>query len=117
MFSIFLMISNYLHDLSVAVLASNILVVYFLGKYLDKNDVKNDIIPAVFKKLSYVTYGALTYVLLGGGLRAFYFMEYEWNPAIGKDQTAALIVKHILLFLLTVFGIIAHMKYQKKYGK
>lgn len=117
MFNIFLMISNYFHDLATAIMASNILVVYFLGRYLETNPQKVTIQTRVFKKLSYVTYGALTYIILGGALRAYYFMDFEWNPAVAKGQVTALIIKHIFLFSLTIFGILVHVKYQKKYGK
>ena len=36
---ILLMIATYFHDLAVAMLAANILTVYFLGKWLDKSAV------------------------------------------------------------------------------
>lgn len=116
MFKIFLMLSNYFHDLSVALLFSNICVVYFLGQFLDKDQNKHEKISFVFNKLKYVTYGAFAYVILGGILRAVYFYDFEYQPAIGKGQITALIVKHIFLFAITIFGIIGHRKYQKKYG-
>lgn len=117
MFNIFLMISNYFHDLSVALLASNIFVIYFLGRFLDKHPEKNIMTVNVFKKLSRITYLALAFILAGGALRAYYFVDFEWRPAVGKGQITALIVKHIILFALTIFGIIAHLKYVKKYGQ
>lgn len=113
---ILLMIANYFHDLAVAVLASNILVVYFLGQYLDRRGAREEFLPDLFRKLSRVTYGALAYVIIFGGVRAYYFMDFEWNPAVGRGQTAALVVKHVLLVALTLFGIIAHLRYQKRYG-
>ena len=116
MFNILLMVSNYFHDLATAVMASNIAVVYFLGKFLDKSEIKDRILPDIFKKLSYITYGTLAYIILAGAVRAYYFMDFEWNPAVGKGQVTALIVKHIFLFALTIFGIIGHMRYRKKYG-
>ena len=116
MFNIFLMLSNYFHDLSVALLASNICVVYFLGKFLDENQGKHDKISYVFNKLKKVTYWAFAYVMFGGLLRAIYFFDFEYHPAVGKGQITALIVKHIFLFAITIFGIIGHRKYQKKYG-
>ena len=117
MIGIVLMISNYFHDLAVAVLVSNILAVYFVGRYLDNNPVKEAIIPELFKKLARVTYIALGYVIIGGAVRAYFFMDFEWNPAVGKGQVAALIIKHILLVLITFTGIVFHLKYQRRYGK
>ena len=111
------MIANYFHDLAVALLATNILMVYFLGRWLDQSAVKAQIMPEIFRKLSYVTYGAFTYVILGGVVRALFFMEMEWNPAVGRGQIAALVVKHVVLITVTVFGIIHHTRYLRKYGK
>ena len=115
--SIFIMISNYFHDLAVALLAAIILVIYFLGRYLDENPIKEKIIPDLFKKLSVISYIVLGYILLGGALRAYFFMEYEWNPAVGKGQITALIIKHIVLFLITAYGIVVFKKYVRKYGR
>ena len=116
MFKILLMISNYFHDLATALMASNIIVVYFLGKFLDNNKNKEIIVSNVFKKLSKVTYGAFTYIIVFGAVRAYYFMDFEWNPAVGKGQVTALVIKHILLVTMTVIGLIVHTKYRKKYG-
>ena len=111
-----IMIGNYFHDLSVALLASNVLVVYFLGRYLDTHPDKAAMTASVFRRLTVVTYAALAYVIIGGAFRAYFFMDYEWNPAAGNGQIAALVVKHILLVTVTVFGLIAHVRYQRRYG-
>jgi hypothetical protein len=113
---ILLMISNYFHDLSVAILASNILVVYITGRFLDNNPIKDKIIPELIRKLTLVTYAAFAYILIGGAVRAYFFMDFEWNPAVGKGQVTALVVKHIILFTITAFGIIGHLRYYKRYG-
>lgn len=113
---ILLMIANYFHDLSVAILASNILVVFFLGRYLDRHGARETFIPDLFRKLARVTYYALAYVIVFGAVRAYFFMDFEWNPAVGRGQTAALVVKHVILVAVTVFGVIAHLRYHKRYA-
>lgn len=110
------MLVNYFHDLSVALLASNVIVVYLLGRYVESHPERVDILANVFHKLSKVTYWTLGYVLVGGAFRSYFFMEFEWNPAVGKGQIAALVVKHIILFAVAAFGIITHVRYVKKYG-
>lgn len=113
---ILLMISNYFHDLAVAILASNILAVYYLGKFLDRNPSGPDMTKEVFMKLSRITWMALAYIIVGGALRAYFFKDFEWNPAVGRGQVAALIIKHIILASITVFGIIIFLKYRRKYA-
>lgn len=112
-----LMLSNYFHDLSVAILASNIIVIYLLGRFFDSHPQSDEIVARIFRKMSRITYVALIYVLLGGAVRAIFFMDFEWNPAVGRGQVVALVVKHILLFALAAFGLLVHFKYVRRYGK
>lgn len=111
------MLVNYFHDLSVALLATNVFAVYFIGRILEGRPAHDEIIPALFRSLSRVTYGALAFVLVGGVFRALNFMDYEWNNAVGKGQIPALVAKHVLLVGLTLFGLIMHHRYQEKYGR
>jgi hypothetical protein len=113
---VIVMLINYFHDLAVALLAINILSVYIVGRTLDESPLRDEILPRLFRVMSRVTYGALAFVLAGGVVRAFNFMEFEWNQAAGQGQIPALVVKHALLVGLTVFGLITHRKYQRKYG-
>lgn len=117
MMATLVIILNYFHDLSVALLASNIFVVYILGRYLENHPGKDEIMTHTFAKLSRITWGTLASVIILGAVRAYYFMELEWNPAAGKDQIPALIVKHVVLVSLTVFALLSHRKYQRKYGR
>jgi hypothetical protein len=116
MTGIAIMILNYFHDLAVAMLAANILVIYFLGRYLDRTGIRDQAMTEVFSRLARITYGALAFVIVAGAVRAWFFMDYEWNPAVGQGQVAALIVKHVALVTVTIFGIAAHLRYVRKYG-
>ena len=112
-----LMLSNYFHDLSVALLVTNILAVYYIGRMLDeKPALRDEIVGKLFGRLSVITKWAFVYVVVAGGVRAWFFMDFEWNPAVGRGQTAALVVKHIILFSLTVAGILVHRRYTRRYG-
>jgi protein-S-isoprenylcysteine O-methyltransferase Ste14 len=111
------MISNYFHDLAVALLVTNILVLFFAGRLLEDNPAGRELVKDLFYKLTRVSWVALAYVILGGALRAWFFMDFEWNPMVGKGQVAALVVKHAILVTLTIAGIGLHLKYYKKYGR
>lgn len=117
MFGILLMITNYFHDLAVAVLLVSILTIHFLGRYFDGQVTNSEVPAALFLKLLKVSWIALAYVVAGGALRAWFFMDFEWNPAIGKGQVAALVVKHIILVTITILGLVSHLKYCRKYGR
>jgi hypothetical protein len=114
---VFLMIANYFHDLAVAILAVNVVAIFVLGRYLDRRGAAPEFMPHLFKKLSRVTYISLAVVVAGGAVRAWFFMDFEYNPAVGQNTVAALAVKHIILVALTAFGLAGHLKYRKKYGR
>jgi hypothetical protein len=111
------MLINYFHDLSVALLATSVVSVYVVGRYLDGHSVSAEIVPHLFRMLSRVTYGALAFVLVGGAVRAVNFMKFEWNPAAGNGQIPALVVKHVILVGLTVFALFTNRRYQERYGR
>ena len=112
---ILLMIVTYFHDLSVAILFSNVLVVALVARSVEARSWGEELVGDLFKKLARVTYWALAYVILGGAVRAYYFMDFEWNPAVGRGQVAALVVKHVFLVTLTVVGLLWHRRYIKRY--
>lgn len=110
-----LMLANYFHDLAVALLASNVLVVHLVGRFLAGEEVRDRVLVRLIGQLSKVTWWILAYVVVMGGVRAWFFMDFEWNPAVGKGQIAALVVKHILLFSLVVFGLLGQHRYKERF--
>lgn len=117
MASIAIMILNYFHDLAVGVLAAAVFMIYLLGRYLDKHPERDAVISHIIRRFSRLSYGALAYIIIGGAARAWFFMDFEWNPAVGKGQVAALVVKHIILVVLTVVGLVVQVRYTRKYGQ
>ncbi|MDH3891913.1 MAG: hypothetical protein OEV49_12590 [candidate division Zixibacteria bacterium] len=116
-FGVILMVLNYFHDLAVAVLLVSIVTTNILGRYLDRSATPASLPKHLFAGLLRVSWIALAYIIAGGALRAAYFMEFEWNPAVGKGQVVALVVKHVILITMTIIGVTAHVKYYKKYGR
>ena len=113
---IILMLTNYFHDLAVAVLATNVVMIHSIGRFLDEEPDRGLILGRIISRLSRVTWWALAYVILAGAVRAYYFMDFEWNPAVEKSgMMIALGVKHVLLVGLTIFGIVGMRKYREKY--
>ncbi len=115
MSGVFLMLVNYLHDLAVALMAANVLCVFYIGRILEGRPVADTVLPGLYRRLSRITYGALAYVLVGGAIRAFTFREFEWNAAVGNGQVPALVVKHVLLVGLTAFGLVTQFRYRGKF--
>ena len=113
-----LMLSNYFHDLSVAMLAANVVVIHVAGRYLaqEQGPLRRDFLSVLVAKMVQLTWWVLGYVVLAGAVRAWFFMDYEWNPLVPeKGMLVALGVKHILLFGLTAFGILGMRRVRSQY--
>ena len=113
---IILMLTNYFHDLAVAVLATNVVMIHIIGRFLNEEPDRGPILGRIISRLSRVTWWALAYVIAAGAVRAWFFMDFEWNPVVDKNgMMIALGVKHVLLVGLTVFGIVGMRRYKEKY--
>ena len=113
---VILMLTNYFHDLAVAVLATNVVMIHIIGRFLDEEPGREQILGRVISRLAKLTWWALAYVILAGAVLAWFFMDCEWNPAEENGgMMVALGVKHVLLVGLTVFGIVGMRKYREKY--
>ena len=57
---------------------------------------------------------ALWWVVLGGVPRTIFYTSFEWANAAGNHQIAALGVKHVMMFAVVVWGVIAWRRMQKR---
>jgi hypothetical protein len=57
---------------------------------------------------------ALWWVILGGVPRTIFYTSFEWANAADKLQIPALAVKHVMMFAVVVWGIVAWRRMQKK---
>jgi hypothetical protein len=57
---------------------------------------------------------ALWWVILGGVPRTIFYTSFEWANAAGNHQIAALGVKHVMMFAVVVWGVIAWRRMQKQ---
>jgi hypothetical protein len=56
---------------------------------------------------------ALWWVILGGIPRTIFYTSFEWANAADKLQIPALAVKHVMMFTVVVWGIVAWRRMQK----
>lgn len=107
--ALLVMLNNYFHDLAVAFLfASTLLAHVVLGHW------PGPPLPRVVKILQRIAWGSLAWVLVGGGIRAWFYQEYEWLPQAGRAQIPALVAKHVLLAILTIWGLIGVVRLRRK---
>ena len=98
--ALLVMMNNYFHDLAVAFLFASCLMAHAALRRWPEA-------PGPFVALlSRVAWGSLAWVIAGGAVRAWFYQEYEWLPKAGTAQVPALAVKHVVLFALTVWGLV-----------
>jgi hypothetical protein len=89
--AILVMLNSYLHDLATAVFA----------------------VSPVVAGLVRLGLFSLAWTLFFGIIRGLTYRQYEWMEAAGRDQVAALVVKHVILVFLVVLGFIALRKVRR----
>lgn len=107
--AILIMLNNYFHDLAVAFMWASSLMAHLVLSYWPGKPSQE-----LATILSRVAWGSLIWVLIGGAIRAYFYMDYEWLPKAGTAQIPALAVKHVLLFALTLWGLVGVVKLRRK---
>ena len=49
---------------------------------------------------------SLAWTLFFGIVRSLTYRQYEWVEAAGRDQVAALVIKHVILVTLVITGLV-----------
>lgn len=111
-----IMMNNYFHDVATALLAASAFTLYAISRVQSVSDdmastrffiETYDILVKFFKF-------ALWWIILGGIPRTIFFTSFEWNHFADKLQVPALMVKHVLMFVLVVWGVIAWKRLKHK---
>ena len=113
--SILVTVNNYFHDFATAVIIVGTYVMWLMLGYAAKTggDLPSKV-AALYPRLLHVTGGTLVFLLIAGIVRTFTYKEFEWHDAIATGQVAALMVKHVILFLLFAYGIFLWVRVHKK---
>lgn len=108
MIPILIIMNNYFHDLAASFFLSSAIVIIIFVKSVEK-DGRSEVIDFLnnnYKQFVTIMRFAAIWIIFGGIVRAIFFMKYEWLPAGGKGLIPAIIVKHILIFILIGLGIL-----------
>lgn len=113
--AILVMLNNLFHDFAVALLFASLLVLSLLFRRIRQQDASGGTplardLAAVVNK---VIYGCWAAIILGGIVRTLAYERFEWNEAAGRGQIAALVVKHVVLVTLVVWGTAIQIRLRK----
>lgn len=103
---VFILMNNYFHDVATALLLATSVCVWILHtKFKGITDqATTRYFLNVYAATTKLAKFALWWVLLAGVPRIWFYMDLEWAHAAGKGQIPAIIVKHILMFLIVGTG-------------
>ncbi len=101
MVGVLVMLNNFFHDFSVALLACALLGLATLWRAAPDAGPAAAPVIAVLERLGVrIAWASFAGILLFGVGRTAAFMDYEWFPAVGRGLVPALAVKHVFLVLL-----------------
>jgi len=99
--ALLVMMNNYFHDLAVAFLFASTLLAHLVLRHWP--GVPSRVFTGILRRIAW---GSLAWVVLGGAVRAWFYRDYEWLPAAERVQVPALMIKHVFLVTLTVWGLV-----------
>lgn len=107
---VFILMNNYFHDVATALLLATSVAVWIVSKKFDgrgHDAVVTDYFLDIYASLTKLAKFALYWILIAGVPRIYFYMDMEWSHAAGKGQIPAIIVKHVLMFVIVGTG--AHL--------
>jgi len=106
--ALIVIMNNYCHDLAVAFLWASSLLAHLVVREWPGRPSRR-----VATLLQRVAWGSLAFVLLGGVVRVWFYREYEWTPRAGTAQVYALGVKHVFMFVITIWGLFGVLRLRR----
>ena len=103
-----LMMNNYFHDVATALLAASAFALWVLLRRYEAGPRGPDAsryFLEIQRAMAKFARFSLGWIILGGIPRTIWYAEFEWANAAGRGQVAALVVKHVVAFVLVVFGV------------
>ena len=101
-----IMMNNYFHDVATALLmGSGVALLMMLRHHeLGASEASDQLFLRLHRSMSRLAKLAVIWIVLGGIPRTIYYERFEWSHWAGKSQVPALMVKHVLFFLLLGAG-------------
>ena len=108
--AIVILLNNFLHDFSAAGWLFTTVVLWSILRKKNLDDTNRTAIADILKTLLVLMRISLAGIVIFGLVRAIAYRDYEWSEAAGNSQITLLIVKHIILTIIFVPGLIYYVK-------
>ncbi len=115
MTGVLIIMNNYFHDVATAVLLASAVIMWVLGRQAAREgDAEARALAHLYPTLTKFAWGAVAWIVIGGIPRTIFFTRYEWDPAVIKGIVPALIVKHSLMALAVLVGVLLWRSVKKR---
>lgn len=112
--AILVMLNNLFHDFAVALLFASLLVLSFIYRKTREQGPLNPVARELAATFNKVVYACWAVIILAGIVRTLAYERFEWSDAAGRGQVAALVVKHMILVSLVVWGTYIQIRLRKR---
>ena len=110
-----IMINNYSHDIATAFLAVSGLSFWIIVKnYPMHSGGLEGYFSISNKTIGRLGKYSLLWVLVAGVPRILSYKTHEWSSAAGELQVTAILIKHVVMFLLVGIGLFYWLKIRKR---
>ncbi len=111
-----IMMNNYFHDVATALLAASAFVLHAIVRVQAGmgEPAATLFFLRTYRKMVQFFRFALWWIIVGGIPRTIFYTSFEWANAADKLQVPALMVKHVLMVVLVVWGVYAWRRLKEK---
>ncbi len=102
-----IMAATYSHDIATALLAVSGATLWIMSAYFPTNAAPGTAryCIAAYQNVTKLAKYSLWWILGAGVPRIVFYTDYEWSSKAGELQVVAIIIKHIVMFLLVGTGL------------
>lgn len=105
--AILILLNNFMHDFSAAGWIFSSVLLWLL---LRRGYPASEMLAELYTWIRMLMICSVVGIVLFGLVRAAAYRQYEWNAAAGDAQITVLIVKHLLLTGVFIWGVILYRK-------
>ncbi len=107
---------SYSHDIATALLAASGVGLWMLDHFRPEPATPGEehFFLNAFRGVSRLAKYSLLWILIAGVQRILAYRKYEWADSAGDLQIIAIVIKHIVMFLLVGVGLFYWAKLRKK---
>ncbi len=116
MIPVIIMSINYSHDIATALLAVSGAFLWMLSSLYppEASSHVERYFVAAYQGITRIAKLSLFWILAAGVPRIVFYTQYEWSDAAGNLQVVAIIIKHVVMFLLVGTGLFYWHKLAKR---